>query len=97
MTGVRPQELHVHVGLAPAIGPAGRFYRIACPHGTSTGAFLPGRRPIPTHQVMDLLVVNHQVAKACTCSLPTPRPASKKAGARRRGVHSALPDVATLP
>ena len=70
MNGPLLQRIDVKVRSAPGLGRDARFYRMACAHGVTTGAFLPGGHALPDHQVIDLLVANHQAARACAC-LPT--------------------------
>lgn len=50
-----------------ALGPDVRRYRIACAHGTSSAALLPGRRPVADLVVLDLLLAGHHIREHCQC------------------------------
>jgi hypothetical protein len=56
---------------APGFWPGARVYRLACRHGVSSAALVPGRKPLADGVVFDLVVPGHQRRYGCTC-LPAP-------------------------
>lgn len=55
---------------APGFWPGARVYRLACEHGVSSAALVPGRKPIDDGVVLDLVLPGHHRRYACSC-MPT--------------------------
>ena len=56
---------------APAFLPGARVYRVACRHGASSAALIPGAKALDDGVVFDLVLPGHQRRFGCTC---TPAP-----------------------
>ena len=52
---------------APGFFPGSRVYRLACSHGASSAALVPGRTPISDATVFDLVLPGHHRRYACSC------------------------------
>ena len=59
---------------APAFWPGARVYRVACRHGASSAALVPGPRPLADDVVFDLVLPGHQRRYGCTCVSTPPPP-----------------------
>ena len=61
---------------APDLWPGTRVYRLACEHGTSAAALVPGAKPLADTVVFDLVLSGHHRRYRCTCApelaLPVP-------------------------
>jgi hypothetical protein len=55
---------------APGLWPGARVYRLACRHGVSSAALVPGRKPLADGVVADLVLPGHHRRYGCGC-LPT--------------------------
>lgn len=56
---------------APGFWPGARVYRLACRHGVSSAALVPGRKPLAHGVVFDIVLPGHHRRHGCGC-LPTP-------------------------
>ena len=52
---------------APGLFPGSRVYRIACRHGVSSAALVPGKKPISDLTVFDLVLPGHHRRHGCGC------------------------------
>ena len=52
---------------ATRLWPGTRLYRVACPHGVSSAAVLPGATPVADEVVLDLILPGHQRRHGCAC------------------------------
>lgn len=64
---------------ATRLWPGTRLYRIACPHGVSSAAVLPGPKPLADTVMLDLIVPGHRRRHGCACEpilqgAPAPAP-----------------------
>ena len=63
---------------APELSPGSRVYRVACRHGVSSAALIPGSKPISDATVFDLVLPGHNRRHSCSCqpypdrSVPAP-------------------------
>lgn len=56
---------------APGFWPGARVYRVACRHGASSAALVPGPKQVADAVVFDLVLPGHQRRFGCTC-VPAP-------------------------
>ena len=56
---------------APDLWPGTRVYRLACEHGTSAAALVPGTKPLADTVVFDLVLPGHHRRYHCSCA-PNP-------------------------
>jgi len=52
---------------APGFFPGSRVYRLACRHGVSSAALVPGRTPISDAMAVDLVLPGHHRRYGCVC------------------------------
>lgn len=57
---------------APGFFPGSRVYRLACRHGVSSAALVPGRDPVSDSTVVDLVLPGHHRRYGCTCPAAVP-------------------------
>ena len=65
-------QTEVTVREAPDLWPGTRVYRLACEHGTSSAALVPGAKPLDDAIVLDLVLPGHHRRYRCACA---PEPA----------------------
>lgn len=71
------------------LGRGAQVYRLACDHGVSSAALLPGKRPLSDVVVLDLLLPGHHRANGCRCE---PSPNDRLNGAVRADVRRTSPN-----
>ncbi|MBI3750572.1 MAG: hypothetical protein HY263_02800 [Chloroflexi bacterium] len=57
---------------APGFFPGSRVYRLACRHGVSSAALVPGRTPISDAMAVDLVLPGHHRRYGCACPAGVP-------------------------
>jgi len=60
-------EMPLNLRETPGSFPGSRVYRIACRHGVSAAAVVPGGKPVPGPIVLDLVLPGHNRRYGCTC------------------------------
>jgi hypothetical protein len=55
------------VSEAPALWPGARVYRLACRHGVSSAALIPGLKPLADVAVFDIALLGHHRHHRCKC------------------------------
>jgi hypothetical protein len=53
---------------APELGPRGRRYELACDHGTTILALVPGGAQIPEVDLLRLVLLRHSAEQTCACT-----------------------------
>ena len=53
---------------APDLYPGTRVYRLACEHGSSAAALVPGAKPLADSVIVDLVLPGHHRRYRCTCA-----------------------------
>ena len=61
-------DTHLTYREAPGLFPGSRVYRIACRHGVSSAALIPGTKPISDATVFDLVLPGHNRRLRCMCT-----------------------------
>jgi hypothetical protein len=61
-------EMPLSIRETPGPFPGSRVYRIACRHGVSAAALVPGIKPVPGSLVLDLVLPGHNRRYGCRCA-----------------------------
>jgi hypothetical protein len=56
------------IARAPGVDPDARRYVVDCPHGTTEGVVLPGRKVVPAASIVRALLASHDREEGCTCT-----------------------------
>jgi hypothetical protein len=75
---------------APGFFPGSRVYRLACGHGVSSAALVPGQKPISDATVVDLVLPGHHRRYGCSCPPGVPLSAQSSARVPRAAISTSM-------